>query len=456
VPRVALLALAVGLVLADSSVVTLGLPDVLAEFDASPPSVAWVLTGYNLVLALVSLPAAAFVLRRGDPAVAARAGLLVFALASLVCALAPSLGVLVFARCVQGVGGAVIAVSALALLSVEAGGRVRGAAIWGAAGTLGAAVGPALGGALTQALSWEAIFFVQVPVALVCLTAVRSVAVPVSDERTRPDVRHLIALGFTGAGLTAALFLLVLLLMAGWRLSPIAAALTVSVMPVAALLGGRLPGGDTRSRAGAGAVLLGGGLAALGLLPEAGVAWTVAPQVLVGLGLGLSLGALTEAALQRRSPLVWHGAWTLTARHVGVVAALALLTPMFNADLEKQEDHAIETVMARLLDSDVSATTKFRVGVELGGELNGPTNEVPDVGPVFDAVDADGEERARLDALQADVEDQLDRAATTAFERSFIVAAVLSLFALIPLLWPRGSAPPPPAPTAELPRRVFT
>ena len=441
-PRVALLALAVGLVLADSSVVTLGLPDVLLEFDASPPEVAWVLTGYNLVLALVSLPAAALVLRgAASPATLARAGLVVFAAASLVCALAPSLGVLVAARCVQGVGGAVVAVAALALLAAEAGGRVRGAAVWGAAGTLGAAIGPAVGGLLTEALSWESIFFVQVPVALVCLAGVRAVDVPVPPARSRPDARHLVALLFTGAGLTAALFLLVLLLMAGWRLSPIAAAVTVSVMPVAALFGGRLPGGNAQSRAGAGALLLGGGLAALGLLPEAGIAWTIVPQVLVGLGLGLSLGALTEAALERREPLVWHGAWTLTARHVGVVAALALLTPMFNADLEEQEDQAIETVMAQLLDSDVAATTKLRVGVELGGELSGPTNEVPDVAPVFEGVDADGEERARLDALQADVEDQLDRAATTAFERSFLVAAILSLFALVPLLWPAGRRP---------------
>ncbi|MDQ3740644.1 MAG: MFS transporter, partial [Actinomycetota bacterium] len=56
--RAALLAIAVGLVLADSSVVTLGLPDVLADFDATPTGVSWVLTAYNLVLALAAVPAA--------------------------------------------------------------------------------------------------------------------------------------------------------------------------------------------------------------------------------------------------------------------------------------------------------------------------------------------------------------------------------------------------------------
>ena len=58
VPRVALLALAVGLVLADGSVVALGLPDVLTDFRVSPEAVSWVLTGYNLALALAALPAA--------------------------------------------------------------------------------------------------------------------------------------------------------------------------------------------------------------------------------------------------------------------------------------------------------------------------------------------------------------------------------------------------------------
>src|SRR5215213_836777 len=99
--RAALLALAVGLVLADSSVVTLGLPDVLADFDVSPEAVSWVLTAYNLVLAVVALPAALALrsVRRdggGMPAAQLAAiGLVVFAAASLVCAVAPNLGVLI-------------------------------------------------------------------------------------------------------------------------------------------------------------------------------------------------------------------------------------------------------------------------------------------------------------------------------------------------------------------------
>src|SRR3954467_12849746 len=107
VSRVALLALAVALVLADSSVVTLGLPSIVADLKTTPEGVSWVLTAYNLVLAIAALPAARLVGRRGATPVAT-AGLAVFAFASLVCAVAPSLGVLIAARCVQGLGGAAV------------------------------------------------------------------------------------------------------------------------------------------------------------------------------------------------------------------------------------------------------------------------------------------------------------------------------------------------------------
>ncbi|CAA9493219.1 MAG: hypothetical protein AVDCRST_MAG85-1343 [uncultured Solirubrobacteraceae bacterium] len=532
--RVALLALAVGLVLADSSVVTLGLPAVLGDFDASPAGVSWVLTAYNLALALAAVPAALLVRGADGAARIARLGLVVFAVASAVCALAPSLGALIAARCVQGLGGAAVACASLALLSAATGSRARGATIWGAAGALGAAVGPPLGGVLTDLLSWEAIFFVQVPIALVCLLAARAgveappaatapAAAPVppsasavpaerdgrlwtesavepelespwgggppasppetedrftrdrtggrwsrggaSDDddrgraggvgddppapvdaesgahraaRTRPDVRVLLALALLGAGLTAALFLLVLLLIAGWRHDPLTAAAAVSVMPVAALLAGRVGRGDALSRGAVGAVLVAGGLAALGLLPDADIAWIIAPQVLIGIGLGLSLGPLTEAALRGRTDQALHGGWTIAARHAGVVAALALLTPIFTADLERQEDRAAEAVLARILESPLSPTTKLSLGLELAGTLDAAEGEVPDPGPAFDAArPGPGEARAYA-SLREDVDDELDRAATSAFERSFLVAAALALLALIPLLMPAG------------------
>jgi predicted MFS family arabinose efflux permease len=449
VPRVALLALAVGLVVADSSVVTLGLPDVLADFDATEGEVSWVLTGYNLVLALAALPAAVLAARVGAGRLTA-GGLVLFAVASLACALAPSLEALVAARCVQGLGGAAVAVAALGLLVDAAGGRGRGVAVWGAAGAVGAAVGPAAGGLLTEALSWEWIFAAQVPLALACLpaaTANRVASLSQGESEAthlpagRPAVPELLSLAALGAGLTAALFLLVLLLIAGWRTSPLAAALTVTVMPLAALgagiVGRRL---DERARGAAGAVLVAGGLAALGLLPGAAIPWTIVPQVLIGLGLGLSLGALTEAAIRDREPVVRHGAWTLTARHAGIVVALAVLTPVFTADLGREEERVQVAALSLVLDAPIQPATKLVLGFELADLIEAQPGRVPEVAPAFDrTVAVAPEDRAQLEALRGRLDEQLDRAARSAFDRSFLFGALLAALAVVPLVLTRRS-----------------
>ncbi len=136
-----LLGLAIGMALADSSVVTLALPDVLREFDVEITTVAWVLTSYNLVLALLAVPAAIMARRR--PVLTFVVGTLVFSAASLACGLAPSFETLVAARCVQAAGGALVITAALDLLRATEGSAARAIRIWVAAGVLGAAIGPA-------------------------------------------------------------------------------------------------------------------------------------------------------------------------------------------------------------------------------------------------------------------------------------------------------------------------
>ena len=266
---------------------------------------------------------------------------------------------------------------------------------------------------------------------------------------SRPDWPALASLAFLGAGLTAALFLPVLLLIAGWRLSPLAAAAAVSVMPVAALAAGafgrRL---DDRARAAAGAVLCAGGLAALGLLPGSSIAWLVAPQVFIGLGLGMALPAVTEEALRDRAPLALHGGWTIAARHAGVVAALAILTPIFTADLDDQTDRAQEIVLARILDSPIAPDTKLDLGLGLASELRATEGEVPDIEPAFAEAAPENEDRPAYDDLRTDVTDELDRAAAAAFERSFLVAALLAALAVVPLVAGRGAGRAPPAAAA--------
>src|SRR5437762_3597997 len=144
----ALLGIAIAVTLADSSVVTLALPDILRHFDVSITTVASVLTTYNLVLALAAVPAAH--LARRNPARTCAAGLVVFAGASLACGLAPSFAVLLAGRGVQALGGAAVVSAALALLFNATASEERAAHVWATAGVLGAALGPAAGGLLTQ------------------------------------------------------------------------------------------------------------------------------------------------------------------------------------------------------------------------------------------------------------------------------------------------------------------
>src|SRR5690242_7457978 len=324
------LGLAVGLVLADSSVVILALPEILDQFDVAIDDVAWVLTLFNLVLALAAVPAA-YLARNRAPAVVCRAGLVVFAAASLGCALAPSFEVLLISRGVQALGGAAAVCAALELLPAELHSERRAAAVWAAAGALGAAAGPAIGGFLTQVSSWESIFYVQVPLALVAAGLLPAAGErPVKAPAGRPHIAANTALGLLSASLTAALFLVVLLLINGWGYEPLGAAAIVSVMPVASLVTYRgvpqsVPG---RVRAACGAILVGGGLGALAVIPDAGWGWLVPPQILIGAGLALAIGALTEGALAGRSPLAVHGGWTIAARHAGVCIGLLLLTPI--------------------------------------------------------------------------------------------------------------------------------
>lgn len=436
--RSALLAVAIGLALADSSVVTLALPDLLREYDIEIPTVAWVLTSYNIVLAVAAVPAAYAARRR--PVAVCVVGLVVFAAASAGCAAAPTFAVLAAARCVQALGAALLLCAALDLLSEVLGDDARAAGVWARAGVLGAALGPAAGGMLTQALGWRSIFVVQAPLALAPLAAVVGLrGRPYPAPAGKPHVAANLALLLASAALSAALFLLVILLVNGWRLEPIAAGLVVTVMPAAAILMARAAPrlGGAATRAATGLVLVGGGLAALGLLPHAGAAWTVPPQLLVGAGLGLTVSALTERALAGRSAQAVHGGWTIASRHAGIVIGLLLMTPLFTADLDRNTDQALVAGTAAVLDSSIPPLDKVRVAQDVLAEVERAAGRVPDVGPAFEDR-VDGPDGAAYAGLAADLEDQLDRAATNAFSRSFLVAAALGVAGLVPLLLGRA------------------
>jgi len=430
--RTVLLGLSVGLVLADSSVVTLALPKILAEFDVEIATLAWALTSFNLALALSALPAA-FLARRW-PRLVFGAGAVVFAAASLGCAFASSFDMLVGTRALQGVAGAAVVCAALDLLSNVLEAEAPAARIWALAGVLGASIGPAAGGILTQALGWESIFVLQAPVILVALTVLVGLrARPVAEPVGRPNFTANAALLLVSGALVAALFLLVILLINGWRIEPLAAGLIVTVMPLSAVAAARFLGSITPlwARAASGTILISGGLAALGWLPHAGAIWTVPPQIAIGAGLGLALSALTERALAGRSAQAVHGGWTIAARHAGVVLGLLLLTPIFTADLERNEDDALAAGTSVVLDSRIPPLRKLSVARDVLVAVDAAKEEarIPDVRDVVDH-----EDDPDYVELGSDLQDQLDRAVTNAFSRSFLAAAILGLLALIPIL----------------------
>src|SRR5215217_1661282 len=235
------LAVAAGLGLADASIVTLALPDILSDLDTTVEGVAAVIGAYTVVLALALVP-----LERAASALSVRAvgagGFALFAVASAACAGADDLTGLLVARCVQALGAA----AGLATVFDLLGGAGRGRRLWLGAAVFATAVGPAVGGALTQAFDWRAIFVFQVPIAAAGALAVligpaEPAPAPAPERPERFAVRPAVALALVSASLAAVLFLLVLLLVGGWNESPLAAAAAVTVIPIAALAGARIP-----------------------------------------------------------------------------------------------------------------------------------------------------------------------------------------------------------------------
>lgn len=442
--RTLALAVGVALVLSDSSIVVLALPEIFREFDTTVEGVSWVLISFNLALALVAVPGA-IVARRLGPGRTAALGLAIFAGGSLACGLATGLGPLITGRVVQAIGGALAVTASLELLIAAREGERRGIAFWVGAGAIGAALGPGIGGFLTEFVSWQSIFLVQVPIALLVAAMLGPTAIEETREWKLPEVAgrlgerpHLpanLALALASAGIAAALFLVVLLLIEGWLLSPVQAALAVTVLPVAALVGSRIGRGipSVRLRAASGAILLAGGLASLGLLPGAEVAYVIPPQVLSGLGLALVLSSLTEQALDGRGESSIHGGWTIASRHAGVVVGLLILTPVFTSQLEEQRTAALDAGTAILLESGLDPSTKLELGNELAGTIGGQTDRVPDLEEVSVPPSEDPAERDQVEDVLEGVGDQLERAATHAFSLPFLLSSIFALAALLPI-----------------------
>jgi EmrB/QacA subfamily drug resistance transporter len=162
--------IAVFMLLLDITIVNVALPKIANDLHASFSDIQWVIDAYALTLASVLLTMGSLADLLGRRLVFS-IGLGLFALTSLMCALSPSALFLIIARACQGIGGAIMFSTSLALIAQEFRGRDRGTAfgVWGATIAVSAAVGPLLGGFLTEDLGWSSIFYVNVPVAMVAL-----------------------------------------------------------------------------------------------------------------------------------------------------------------------------------------------------------------------------------------------------------------------------------------------
>ncbi|MER7764541.1 MFS transporter [Streptomyces sp. NPDC097619] len=192
------------MLLVDVTIVTVALPDIAADTHTGFADLQWVMDVYALALAALLLGAGSLADRVGRRRVYT-AGLVVFALASLACGLATGPATLIGFRAVQGIGGAAMFATTMALLSATYQGRDRAVAfgVWGAVNGAAAAAGPVLGGLLTEHAGWRWIFFVNVPLsALAVLVTQRFVRESKAGRAGRFDPPGLVTFTLGAAALT--------------------------------------------------------------------------------------------------------------------------------------------------------------------------------------------------------------------------------------------------------------
>jgi len=447
--------LAIALAFADASVAVLALPQIVVRLHTTISHVTWVITAYNLALiagTLAVLPVARALASRR----ALVAGLAVFGLASLGSGAAGSLTVLIVWRCLQGAGGALLLCASLPLIAArDSDGALRS---WATAAAVGAAVGPAAGGLLTQVFDWRAIFFAQAPIAtMAIITALTAPTAPAGDsprdETTSPApapdrasvmVAPLpglspgsanLGLGLISAGLIGVLFIASVLLINVWQVSPLGAAAILAVIPVATVLTERLAAPRRVAVTGrAGALVLAVGLAALALISHRMLVPAVLTLGVCGIGLGLAFPALTRVALSTRGTPVARAARTVAAREGGLVLGLVLLTPILVTQLKHSTQRATPPIVHAILPApNLTIPQKVKLGGGLlAAAAKAPESELPNLTPAFTnaAVGVSPAGRAELVLLRPQIDAIVQRAATRSFRTPLLLCAALSLLAI--------------------------
>jgi EmrB/QacA subfamily drug resistance transporter len=236
---VLVLTAAAGLVVAlDQLVVATALQSIARNLDASMASLEWTVSAFSLSFAALIIPSAEL----GDRIGRKRTyliGLVIFALASAACALAPGIGLLITARVVQGAGAALITPAALALLTAATPPARRGAVMGLYAAVTGLAVvgGPIVGGAVAQGLAWQWIFWLNIPVIAAVLPLSASKLTEMKGNPARPDLLGLVLIAASMFGIVWAL---VRSGSAGWGSGEVLGTLVGGLVLLAAFVGWEL------------------------------------------------------------------------------------------------------------------------------------------------------------------------------------------------------------------------
>jgi EmrB/QacA subfamily drug resistance transporter len=216
----------------DGSAVNLTLPVIQQRLGGGLEAAQWIMNAYALMLGALVLAGGAAADRYGRKRVFL-VGVILFTAASLACAASPSLPVLIAARAVQGLGAALLTPASLALLGAafDAKGRGQAVGVWAGASGLTSAIGPVLGGWLTDVISWRAVFLINLPVAAVAVWLVMAGAKESRGSNSGP-------VDWPGAAaVTAGLGAIVWALTVAPKAGPTAAVLGALALGVAALAG---------------------------------------------------------------------------------------------------------------------------------------------------------------------------------------------------------------------------
>ena len=215
----------------DNLVVTTALPVIRKDLNASLSGLEWTVNAYTLTFAVLLITGAALGDRFGRRRLFV-IGLSIFTLASAAAALAPSIDVLIAARALQGLGGAIVTPLTLTILSAAVPAERRGLVLgaWGGISGLAVAIGPLVGGAVVEGISWQWIFWLNVPIglALIPLAALR-----LRETRGPNDALDLPGVGLASAGLFGIVWGLVRGNSVGWGSLEIVSALTAGSLVLA-------------------------------------------------------------------------------------------------------------------------------------------------------------------------------------------------------------------------------